>query len=75
MLQEAKHTLLALAVLKELHALKGSGTANQLMAEAALMLLGVFVSTTLLVNLLVGIFGFSYDRRPLSATSPGQSTL
>ena len=53
-------TLLALLVLIELEALESGSTGNQLVGEFALVLLGSLVSATLLVDLLVGVFGLTY---------------
>ena len=56
-------TLLALLVLVELEALEGGSTGNQLVGEFALVFLGSLVPATLFVDLLVGIFGFTYEAR------------
>lgn len=53
-----QRTLVTLAVLEKLHALESSGTADELVGEFGLVV-GVLVSSILLVDLIVGIFGFS----------------
>lgn len=49
----SQRTILALLVLKELEGLERGGTSNELVGEGGL------VTLVLLVNLLVGVVGFS----------------
>lgn len=52
--ETGRHTLLALAVLEELHGLEGGATGHDLMAEMRLVLLGAVVVVDLLV-MVVGL--------------------
>ncbi len=52
-------TLLALAVFEQLHALESGSTAEDLVREFGLVV-GVLVPSILLIDLVMGVFGFSW---------------